>query len=120
MANVHMTVGSLVILGFLITLGLNIRTAMTGNEASWQKLVSFGSATLLVLQYLLGFSLLGDDHSITAWHYLIALSAIIPVGFEHGYASQRTDAVERGKLGAVANVATLVLVLVAYVIGQSN
>jgi heme A synthase len=120
MTNVHMIVGSLVVLGYLITLVLNIRTAASGNEFSWQKILSFGSATLLVLQYMLGFSLLGDDKDVPAYHFLIALAAIIPVGFEHGYASQRTDVVERGKLAAIANVGTLILVLIAYVIGQSN
>jgi heme A synthase len=120
MANVHMIVGTLVIVGFVITLILNIRTARAGREYSWQKMVSFGAATLLVLQYMLGFSLLGSDNDVPAFHWLLALSAIIPVGFEHGFASQRPDVVERGKLGALANVVTLVLVLVAYMIGQSN
>jgi hypothetical protein len=114
-----MTVGTLVIIGFLVTLVLNIRTARSGAEFAWQKIVSFGSATLLILQYMLGFSLL-SDHDITGYHYLIALAAIIPIGFEHGYASQRPTATERGKLGAVANVWTLVLVVIAYMIGETS
>ncbi len=120
MANVHMIVGSLVVLGYVITLILNVRTAATSAEFSWQKMVSFGSATLLLLQYLLGFSLLGSDGEISAMHYIIALAAILPVGFEHAYASQQPSSKDRGKLAALANVATLVLVLVAYLIGQSN
>ena len=119
MSSVHMTIGSLVLIGYLITLVLNLRTARSGAEFSWQKIVSFGAATLLILQYMLGFSLL-SDHEISGFHYLIALAAILPVGFEHGYASQRPTAVERGKMGALANVVTLVLVLVAYMIGEMN
>jgi heme A synthase len=114
-----MTVGTLVIIGFLVTLVLNIRTARTGAEFAWQKVVSFGAATLLILQYMLGFSLLSDN-DITGFHYLIALAAIIPVGIEHGYASQRPSAIDRGKLGALANAFTLVLVLVAYMIGEMS
>lgn len=120
MNTVHMTVGTLVIVGYLVTFILNIRTARSGQEFSWQKIVSFGAATLLLVQYMLGFSLLGEGSDITAFHYLIALAAIIPVGMEHGYASQRPDAVERGKMAALANLFTLVLVLVAYMFGEMN
>jgi hypothetical protein len=57
---------------------------------------------------------------MTAAHYLIALCAIIPVGFEHGYASTRTDPRQRSLYVAAANVVTLIIVLIAYTIGQSN
>lgn len=119
MTAVHMTVGTLVLLAYLVTLGLNVRTARSGAEFSWQKIVSFGAATLLIFQYMLGFSLLSDN-DIPAFHYLIALAAIIPVGFEHAYASQRPNATERGRLALLANVATLVLVLIAYMIGETS
>ena len=118
MTNIHMIVGTLVIVGFLVVLILNIRSAATGREFSWQKMVSFGAATLLLLQYMLGFSLLGEGKSITSWHFLIALCAIIPVGFEHAYASQRPSIVERSKLAAMANAFTLVIVIVAYLFGE--
>jgi heme A synthase len=120
MNNIHMIVGTLVIVMYLITFALNIRTARSGKEFSWQKMVSFGAATFLLLQYMLGFSLLGEGNNISAFHYLIALAAIIPVGMEHAYASQRPDAVERGKMAALANLFTIVLVLVAYMIGEMN
>lgn len=120
MSTVHMTVGSLTVIAYIVVLALNIRTARSGADFPWQKVVSFGAATLLLLQYLLGFSLLGEDKDVTPYHFLIALAAILPVGFEHGYASQRTDPKERGKLAVLANIATLVLVLIAYMIGQSN
>jgi hypothetical protein len=118
MSNIHMILGTLVIVAYLITLGLNVRTSATGRDFSWQKMVSFGAATLLLLQYMIGFSLLGEGYSITSWHFLIALTAIIPIGFEHGYASQRPSPVERGKLAAMANVFTLVIVIVAYLFGE--
>lgn len=118
MTNVHMVVGSAVVVAYLAVLVLNVRTATTGSEFSWQKIVSFGAATLLLLQYMLGFSLLGEGNDVPAFHFLLALAAILPVGMEHGYASQRPAARDRGKVGTLANVATLVLVLVAYMIGE--
>ncbi len=120
MTNVHMIFGSAVVVAYLIVLVMNLRTASTGAEFSWQKFVSFGAATLLLLQYMLGFSLLGEGSDISGFHYLIALVAILPVGMEHGFASQRSSARDRGRIGALANVATLVLVLVAYMIGEMN
>ncbi|MBA2470532.1 MAG: hypothetical protein H0V37_14095 [Chloroflexia bacterium] len=120
MTNVHMIVGSAVVVAYLAVLVLNLRTASSGAEFSWQKMVSFGAATLLLVQYVLGFSLLGEGNDIPAFHFLLALAAILPVGIEHGYGSQRPAAKDRGKIGALANVMTLILVLVAYLIGELN
>jgi hypothetical protein len=120
MSNIHMIVGTLVILGYIITLILNARTAATGAEFSWQKIVSFTSATLLLLQYMLGFSLLGEGKDVPAIHFILALGAIIPVGIEHGMGSKKPTAKGRGQIGAMANALTLVVVLITYMIGQNN
>ena len=120
MSTVHLTIGTLVLAGFLISLLLNIRTAMTGSSFSWQRGVSFGAATLLVLQYALGFSLLGSGKSITAVHYLLALVAVLPLGLEHGYAASQPTAKARGRYAALANLLTLILVGIAWQIGNSN
>lgn len=120
MTNAHMIVGSLTLLAFAVALILNGRTLITGSAFSWQRMVSFGAATLLLLQYMMGFSLLGSGKSMTATHYLVALLAIIPVGFEHGYASQRPDPKQRALYGTLANAATVIIVLVAYMIGESH
>ncbi len=120
MTNVHMIVGTAVVVAYVIVLALNLRTATTGSEFAWQKMITYVAATLLLIQYTLGFSLLGNGNDISALHFLLGLAAILPVGMEHGYANQRFAARERGKVGALANVGTLVLVLAAYLIGQSN
>lgn len=120
MSNVHMIVGSVVIIAFLVVLVLNVRLAITGTEVSWHRALSYTAATLLLVQYMLGFSLLGSGKDIPASHFILALSSIIPVGLEHGYASTREAPRQRGTIGAVANALTLVLVLIAYMIGQSN
>jgi len=69
---------------------------------------------------MLGFTLLGQDKEVSGWHFLIALLAILPVGMEHGFGSQRPSVVDRGKIGALANVMTLVIVLIAYIIGETS
>ncbi|HEV2067774.1 MAG TPA: hypothetical protein VGR08_13150 [Thermomicrobiales bacterium] len=120
MTNVHMIVGTLVVLGYALSTILNVRLAFTGRDVSWQRQVSFGSATLLLLQWMLGFSLLGEGRNIAAIHFVLALTAILPVGVEHGYASTRERPRQRGTIAFVANLVTLVIVLIVYIIGQSN
>jgi hypothetical protein len=60
------------------------------------------------------------NHSITAAHYLIALAAIIPVGYEHMVASPQEVASVRSRVGMLAAAATTLLVLVAYAIAESR
>jgi hypothetical protein len=120
MSNVHMVVGTLVIIGFAVSLILNVMSFARGTFFPWQRAVSFGAATLLLLQYMLGFSLLGEGKDIPATHFLIALATVVPVGLEHMYAGTRTDTRQRGLMGAVMNTVALVLVLVAYMIGETN
>ena len=120
MTNVHMIVGTLVVLGYALSAILNARLAFTGADVSWQRQVSFGAATLLLLQWMLGFSLLGEGRNIPAIHYILGLAAILPVGAEHGLAGTRERPRQRGLVSMVANLVTLAVVLIAYIIGQSN
>jgi len=120
MSNVHMIVGVLVIVAFAIALILNGRLALTGAETPGRLPISFAAATLLALQYMLGFSVLGSGESVPAIHFLLALFAIIPVGVEHGLGARQENPRRRGALGAVANIVTLALVVTAYIIGQNN
>lgn len=120
MTTAHTIIGTLTLLAFLVALVLNIRTLVTGVAFSWQKIVSFAAAILLLLQYMMGFSLLSSDRSIPVSHYLIALLAIIPVGFEHGYASTRPDARQRTLYTVIANAAAFIIVLIAYLIGETQ
>ncbi|HQY31014.1 MAG TPA: hypothetical protein PK691_06995 [Thermomicrobiales bacterium] len=78
------------------------------------------AALLLLIQYVLGFSLLGNDHSITPAHYLIALAALISVGVEHAVAYPTEDKVTRARLATMATSATALLVLVAYLIAETR
>ena len=72
---------------------------------TWARPLSMTAAGLLLLQYVLGFGLLAD-HDITAAHYLFALAAIIPVGYEHMVASTQEAPTTRARLGLFASAAT--------------
>lgn len=119
MVNVHMIVGTLVLIAYIaltIVNGLQLSGART---FSWSRQLSMAAAGLLFLQYVLGFSLLGS-HSITPAHYLIALAAIIPVGYEHMVANTQETTSTRARLGMFAAATTTVLVLIAYAIAESR
>lgn len=120
MTAIHSTVGTLIIVAYLAVLVLNIRTAMGKPMLSFQRPLSFGAATLVLLQFMLGFSLLGSGREVPGEHFLIALLAILPIGAEHALTGRATDSVRAGRLGAIANVVTLAIVLAAYLIGESN
>lgn len=120
MSNVHMVIGTLVIIGYVLNLVFYGLAFVRGTVMPYHRAISFGAATLLLLQYMLGFSLLGEGKDIPAVHFLVALAAVIPVGAEHMLAGQEPGIRRRGMVGALASFATLVLVLIAYMIGQSN
>ncbi len=119
MVNVHNTVGTLVVLGYLAVTVLNLLAA-GGRPVGWARPLSFAAAALLLLQYLLGFWLLGEGHRNRNIHYVLALLAIVTVGLEHGFAPTRSTARARAATAAVATALTLALVVGAYIVGTSD
>ncbi len=119
MAAVHQTVGTLVVLAFLASLIIN-GLGLTGRTFSWGRYLSMAGATLLLLQIVIGFSLLGEGEDNSAAHYVLAIVALLSLGLEHGYARSQPTAERRFQWGAIANAVTLVLVLITYIVGQSG
>lgn len=115
-----MTVGSLLLLTYIVVLVLNIRTAMGKPMLSFQRPLSFIAATLLLAQIMLGFSLLGEGREMAPLHIVAALLAIFPVGAEHALSSKETDSRRAGRIAAIANIFTIALVFTAYMIGELN
>ena len=120
MTTVHMIVGSLVVLAYLVVLVLNIRTAMGKAMLPIQRPLSMGAAALYLLQIMLGFSLLAEGRDIPGTHFIIALLAIFSVGAEHMLTGRETDSIKVGRIGAITTAITLVIVLTAYMIGEMN
>ena len=114
---IHETVGTLVVMVYLVlTVGNILR--VTGKIVPWTRPLSMVGGLALIIQYLLGFSLLGSDYSITAVHYLFALAAIITVGLEHSVG--RDQSTKAARTAAAATAGTTILVLVAYAIGSAS
>lgn len=121
MANVHMIVGSLVVIAFLIDLILRF-LATRGKTFSFTRIVAFAAGGLLLVQYVLGFGLLSSsDNKPSPIHYVLALAAIITVGAEHMVTGQPGTDVKATNIKALRAVAaTVALVLAAYLVGESK
>lgn len=119
MDTVHNFVGALVVLTFLADLGAHT-LLFQGRTVPWLRGVSMAASGLLLVQYVLGFLLLAEDHEQVASHYVFAFLPLLTVGLEHGYARTRPTAREQGLWGMVATGGSFVLVLVAFIIGTTN
>lgn len=113
MVTVHSTIGTLIILGYLATVILYLTSGRRSGK--WVRYVSAGSAALLLLQYVIGFWLLGDGYRNNGWHYVLAFGALITVGLEHAVARSRGT-----RVAALAAAGTLVIVLLTYLVGQGT
>ena len=117
---VHMIVGSATLLLFLLNAIMYAIEMFKGTPIAYHKLVSISAATGLLLQYALGFMLLGAGNDARWTHWVLALGAIVPVGMEHGMTANQTNFRTKSMLGLIASTITFVIVLAAYGIGEMN
>jgi hypothetical protein len=115
-----MIIGLLVIISYLATV-IGYVLGRKGTIPAWGKMASRIGALLLLAQYALGFSLLGSSDDLpNPIHYVVALATAFTIGAEHMLAGQEADPAKKARLGLIFSVATLVLVLAAYAIGDAN
>jgi heme A synthase len=119
-SEVHMVIGLAVVVSFLLLTILNYLRMSRRMAFPWARGLSFAAAGLLILQYILGFALLGDGGEITPLHYILAIAAIIPVCAEHMLADRDRTEQEKSRLSFFASFAVLILVAIVYSIGESN
>lgn len=120
MSNVHLIVGSIVVILYLVNFAMYTISFFKGTAVAYHRMIAMGAAAFLLIQYLLGFSLLGEGKSVPAMHVVLALLSILPVGAEHMLTAQEKSVRRRSMIGMMATTITFVLVLIAYYIGQSN
>lgn len=118
MVGMHNVVGTLVVVAFLVLTVVNVLRLM-GRTIPWGRQLAAAAAGLLLVQYVLGFALLGAGNRNQTSHYVFALLAIVTVGLEHGYARTRVTPRAVATASLIATGLTLVLVVVAYSIGSS-
>lgn len=119
LTGIHNIVGTLVVVAYLALTIVNA-LRLRGGDVPWARPLSFVAAGLLLLQYLLGFALLGQGRQIILTHYVVALLAILTVGLEHGYARSRPGRQAQASAALVATGLTLILVVIAHGIGSAR
>ncbi len=112
MVAVHSTVGTLVILAYLVTAVVSFSG---WGSPKVGRIVSGIASVLLLAQILIGFYLLGEGNRNVVLHYLLAFVALVSVGIEHAVARPRGQ-----RAAGFAAVATLVIVLLTYLVGQGT
>lgn len=118
MTTFHMIVGSLTVGLFLINTVLYYMEMGRETIIGSHKMIAFAASGLLLLQYVLGFILLSQDRSITWMHYVIALVAILAVGYEHMSTARETDLKKRASGGFIASLVAFILITVAYGVAE--
>lgn len=119
-STIHMIVGSATLLLFLLNVIMYAMELFRGKSVGYHKVVSISAATGLLLQYALGFMLLGSGAKISWWHWVLALLAILPVGLEHGATANETNLRRKSMMGLLASVLAFIIVLAVYGIGEMN
>lgn len=117
---VHMIVGTVTLVLFLINVVMYAIELAKGKPVAYHRLVSISAATGLLLQYALGFMLLGAGNDIRWLHWVVAIAAIIPVGMEHGMTASQPNFRKKSMIGLIASILTFVLILGAYGIAEMN
>ncbi|CAN5561207.1 hypothetical protein BH24CHL4_BH24CHL4_15440 [soil metagenome] len=120
MTGIHMVIGLAVVVSYLLLTILNYLRMSRGKTFPWANGLSLTAAGLLLVQYILGFALLGDDGDITPLHYILAIAAIVPAGAEHMLASSERSEQDKNRLAFFASFAVLILVVIVYSLGESN
>lgn len=116
----HMIVGTATLVLFLLNAIMYAIELTKGKPIGYHKLVSISAATGLLIQYALGFMLLGAGNDSRWTHWVVALIAILPVGMEHGMTANQTSFRTKSMIGLIASSLAFVVVLAAYGIAEMN
>ena len=118
LAGIHNMLGGLVVVAFIVVVVLAAIQA-AGRSGEAVRVVSFAAAALLLLQYVIGFALLGSGARNSVGHYIIALILIVPVAVQHG-AARRLSTQSRGMVTLIAALAAAFLAVIAYLTGMQG
>lgn len=118
LAGIHEMLGGIVVVALIVVAILAAIQAAGGNER-FTRIASFVAAGLLIVQYVVGFVLMGSGLRNSNEHYLISLLALVPIALQHSVA-KRYAAKTRGVAILIAAMAAAFLSVIAYATGMSG
>ena len=118
MAGIHSMLGGLVVVAFIVLVVVAAIQAAGGNDRM-TRTVSIVASVILLLQYLVGFLLIGSGLQNSATHYVLALLLIVPIGLQHATA-KRFSAKTRGMALLIWSLAAALLAIIVYMTGMAG
>lgn len=119
MVDFHRIIGTLTLLLFLVSAVMYAVEMMRGTNLPYHRIITMAAGTLLLVQYAIGFMILGGTHNpIKAIHWVLALVAVLPVGWEHYATSTQKDHRTKSMMGLLGTGLAFILILAAYGIAE--
>ena len=115
-AGIHQMLGGLVVVA-LIVVAILAAFQAAGRSGDATRIASYVAGALLVLQYVLGFLLLGSNFRNSNEHYVIALLILVPIGLQHT-AARRLSPQTRGISTMIWALAAAFVSVIAYMTGM--
>lgn len=118
LVGIHSLLGGLVVVAFIVLVVVAAIQASGGNERM-TRTVSIAASVVLLLQYLVGFILLGGGFQNSPTHYVLALLLIVPIGLQHASA-KRLSPQTRGVAMLIWALAAAFLAVIVYMTGMAG
>lgn len=118
LAGIHSMVGGLVVVALIVVVIVAGMHA-AGGDGRLVRTVSIAASVILLLQYLIGFLLLGSGLQNSTWHYVLALLILVPIGLQHS-SVRRLSGRTQGVALIIWALAAAFLSIIAYMTGMQG
>lgn len=118
LAGIHSMVGGLVVVALIVVVVVAAMQA-AGGDGRLTRTVSIAASVILLLQYLIGFLLLGSGFQNSMTHYILALLILVPIGLQHA-SVRRLSPRSQGVALIIWALAAAFLSIIVYMTGMQG
>jgi len=111
-------VGGLVVVAMIVVVVVAAMQA-AGGDGRLTRTVSIAASVILLLQYLIGFLLLGSGFQNSMTHYILALLILVPIGLQHA-SVRRLSPRSQGVALIIWALAAAFLSIIVYMTGMQG
>lgn len=118
MVGIHSMVGGLVVVALIVVVVVAAIQA-AGGDGRLTRTVSMAASAILLLQYVIGFLLIGSGYQNSMTHYILALLILVPIGLQHA-SVKRLSPRTRGVALIIWALAAAFLSIISYMTGMQG
>jgi hypothetical protein len=118
LAGIHSMVGGLVVVALIVVVIVAAMQA-AGGDGRLTRTVSIAASVILLLQYVIGFLLLGNGFQNSMTHYILALLILVPIGLQHA-SVRRLSPRSQGVALIIWALAAAFLSIIVYMTGMQG